>query len=248
MFVRVALFLKQSDFYVALLTCAVAALVPGHSFNQIGQHHRNARMFEHPLEEGVKEFSVFGPTGCVGKLSIALERSQGEMALKINATLRTSYQARPATLELGGDLAFNLIGQMGGGIVRLAIAEQNFTIGFEDINPIRVTFISPVLGGKGRREFAVPGPFELVPLSSGKYQVRYVPLGQRSTPLGGIAERYSQLLGLRIESGTTAAELCSKDDRSALSLDSFGAQLQQQVGGILKLLPAAATGGAGGLQ
>ena len=243
---RASILFRMMDFYLAL---AVFVLSTGGAWVAL-DHTRaeslRANLVENPLIIGTQSFKVLSYNECVGGLSVSLERLEGEMNLVLRGSLRTIARNKAVPFLLEADLGFNMLGQLGGGLIKLSSPEARFAVGLEEINPITVTLISSLLGGDGRKKIKIPGPLELAQHSRNSYQLRYAPLALQAIPVQGALQQYSSVLDLKVESLRVGEKGCESPkegvpvedtEQKMLNLDSVADILEKQLQLFSRFLP-----------
>ncbi len=233
--------LKWTDLIIATMVLLGAGALLIFALSNIRELHGRTNLLERPIPLGVTNVAFLDGAKCVGSLKIDFSKTEGQMGLILSGSLRTSLQGRVTPISLKGDLAFNMIGQLGGGYIQFEIADQNIMIGLEEINPIQVTLIAPAFGLDSRRKLVIPGPVELSPSGSEAYHMRYAPLGSRETPMSLMLRQYSRELGVHPETSEEAFAACEMST-DALAIDAFSDRFRKHAEGLRKFLPDAAMG------
>jgi hypothetical protein len=236
---RASILIRMVDFYVALFVLALSSGGAWYALSLTKAEVARANVVENPILVGKRAYKVLSHDACVGALQVTLERLEGEINLGLRGDLRTESKGKVMPLKLEGDLSFNMLGQLGGGLLSLTAPEFRFSVGLAEINPIKVTLISSLLGGDGRKQITVPGPVELQQLSKSAYQLRYAPLAYQAFSAQGILDQYSKLLGLSVQLLEGDALGCGETTGSErrLVLDPVADSLEKQVGFLSRLLP-----------
>jgi hypothetical protein len=244
---RASILLRMVDFYIALAVLAFSSGGVWYALARTNADVAQANLVESPVYVGKHEYKILSHEACVGGLQVTLERLEGEINLFLRGDLRTESRGKALPLKLEGDLSFNMLGQLGGGLMSLLTPEFRFSVGVQDINPIKVTLISTLLGGSGRKEISVPGPVELLQTSKNSYQLRYAPLAYQAFPAQGVLDQYSTLLGLRVVPVGSSAESCGSVPGSTtqehLVLDQVADSIEKQVEFLSRFLPQELLGG-----
>jgi hypothetical protein len=179
-----------------------------------------------PLEgirAGQESYRFLGPDGCVGSFSTSLEEDKG-YEFKAEGTLRLALDKTSLDAQLVGEAYFNSLGQLGGSVFNITIAENKITLGTTGVNPVEFRFKSSAEadGVAWSRKF--PGPIELVKSQNGSYSLRHFALRQdtRGQATELIQKNIQGLLGLSIEEVDDRESLAACENiNTALDLAPF---------------------------
>lgn len=233
--------MRYADLVLAIVICAAAIFALMHALVQIGHFHEQTTLLERPITVGSTRYDFLAHGRCIGQLTVELSDQDEQLGILLNGEVRTSLNDRVQVVEISGDFAFNLVGQLGGGFLQLALGAQKITVGLEDIDPIKLTVIAPFFGVDSRRQLSFPGPIELTPDSRGSYRLRYRPLSGAQTPVNFIIDKVKSDLELEVVSNASPGGRC-ESEREILVLDSLADRWAEQAQGLVRLLPRQALG------
>jgi hypothetical protein len=233
--------MRYLDLILALVICGAAGVALAHALGRIEYYNEQSSILERPLTPGTTRYEFLARGRCIGELAVDLSDQDDQLGILLKGEIRTSLRGQAQVVEIDGDFAFNLVGQLGGGFVKFILGAQKITLGLEDINPIKLTIIAPVFGIDSRRQLSFPGPIELTPDRSGAYRLHYRPLSGTHAPLNFIIDKVQSDLELEVTSSAGKEGSC-EDSEEALALDSLADKWTEQAQGLIRLLPRQALG------
>lgn len=229
---RTALLIRRRDFWIASLLAALCVILFLLSMNRILSATEQMNMFGTLLEAGSQSYRVHAGERCIGNITIELHENIEDFQVNLNGAIKVLSSGRVVDLALEVSGTFNILGQLGGGVLEITDGEHAIKVGLLDIDPIRVIVRS---GPKGhdikRAELAIPGPVELRRVRSRSYLISYRPLGSRPLP---VAAALGGGLDLQIVKVGSRQEIC--EEREVLDLTPYVQSLQNSYGGIISFL------------
>lgn len=173
---------------------------------------------------------------CLGYLEGKFDRTLENTTYSLKGELYLSVGDIMLPTKLDLETSFNILGQMAASVMKVANMSSNLTLGFLNVDPIEITFLSTAQNAKPeRKKFNFPGPLILKDLGD-EFQLEY-PAANKTIPLSFDGYQLEQLLNIKIRTDSDVKSKCASGKRGSIDIVQLTTQLKNKVSAIFPLIP-----------
>ncbi|RMG44057.1 MAG: hypothetical protein D6719_02750 [Candidatus Dadabacteria bacterium] len=164
---------RKQDRLTAIAVFVISLIVTSYAYATLIREQRAISSLVHKLQPGHSSYIISSAEKCAGNFSLDFTPAREKSVLKVKGSLNVKLTEKTLLLPFSFEAVFNALGQLGGSILRVSIANIEIRAGTSEINPIKFSLSVSSDRANIRKEVVAPGPIELASEGPGSYSIRY---------------------------------------------------------------------------